>query len=146
MSDSQVTIVGNLTKPPELRSSASGRASCNFGIAVTRKWKQNDEWQEATSFFNVVCWGEMAENAAASLAKGHRVIVSGRLEQRNYEKDGERKSVVEIVADEVGPSLRWARAEVERITRDKPSAGTSLVGARTNRAPDPVYGDESEVF
>ncbi len=141
MSDSTVTLVGSLTREPELRFSTAGRPIASFGLAVNRRWQQNGEWQEAVSFFNVTAWGTLAENAAASLTKGARVIVTGRLEQRNYEtKDGEKRSVVEVVADDLGPSLRWARAEVERITRDKPeSSGTS--GGR-NRPPDPVYGDE----
>ena len=92
----------------------------------------------------------MGENAAASLNKGTRIIVTGRLEQRQYEtKEGEKRSVVEIVADEIGPSLRWARAEVERIARDggagsggSGSGGSGGGGASASRAPDPVYGDE----
>ena len=108
--------------------------------------------QEQTSFFNVVAWGTLGENAAASLNKGTRIIVTGRLEQRSYEtKEGEKRSVVEIVADEIGPSLRWARAEVERIARDSSgggnsgggqSSGNSNSNSGSNRAPDPVYGDE----
>ena len=91
----------------------------------------------------------MGENVAASLTKGTRVLVTGRLEQREYEtKEGEKRNVVEIVADEIGPSLRWARAEVERIARDGGgnSGGASNSGgggsSSGSRAPDPVYGDE----
>mgnify|MGYP000712248511 CR=1 FL=1 len=101
------------------------------------------------SFFNVVAWGTLGENAAASLTKGNRIIVTGRLEQRSYEtKEGEKRSVVEIIADEIGPSLRWARAEVERIARDGGSGGGGggqgggSGSSGFNRAPDPVYGDE----
>ena len=152
MADSVVTIVGNLTRDPELRFTAGGKGIANFGVAVNRRWQQNGEWQEKVSFFNVTAWDTLGENAAASLTKGTRIIVTGRLEQREYEtKDGEKRNVVEIVADEIGPSLRWARAEIERIARDSSgsggsgssSAGTaapSNVG--TSRAPDPVYGDE----
>jgi single-strand DNA-binding protein len=97
------------------------------------------------SFFNVVAWDSLGENAAASLNKGSRVIVTGRLEQRDYEtKEGDKRSVVEIVADEVGPSLRWARAEVERTQRsggDGASGGGSSSGG-SSRAADPIYGDE----
>ncbi len=99
-----------------------------------------------------MAWGALGENAAASLGKGTRVIVTGRLEQRQYEtKEGEKRSVVEIIADEIGPSLRWARAEVERIARDGGSGGGggnygggsgSGGGGGGNRTPDPVYGDE----
>ena len=137
MADSTITVVGNLTRDPELRFTTGGRGTANFGIAVSRRYQVNNEWQEQTSFFNIVAWGTLAENAAATLNKGHRVIVTGRLEQRSYDdKEGQKKSIVEIIADEIGPSLRWARAEIEKIARD--GGGNSGGG----RAPDPVYGDE----
>ena len=117
MADSTVTVVGNLTRDPELRFTSGGRGQASFGLAVSRRYQVNNEWQEQTSFFNVVAWGSLGENAAASLTKGTRIIVTGRLEQRSYEtKEGEKRSVVEIIADEIGPSLRWARAEIERTT------------------------------
>lgn len=115
-----VTVVGNLTRDPELRFLPNGTANTTFGVAVNRRWqnRQTNEWEEQVSFFNVVAWRELAENTAASLGKGDRVIITGRLEQRSYEtQDGEKRSVVEIVADEVGPSLRWAEAAVTRIER-----------------------------
>lgn len=155
MADSTVTVVGNLTKDPEIRFTTSGRGNASFGLAVNRRWQQNGEWQEQTSFFNVVAWGSLGENAAASLNKGTRVIVTGRLEQRSYEaQNGDKRSIVEIVADEIGPSLRWARAEVEKISRDSNQSGGGFSGGASsgggyggggsapNRAPDPVYGDE----
>lgn len=153
MADSTVTIVGNITRDPELRFTAGGKGIASFGLAVNRRWQQNGEWQEKVSFFNVTAWDTLGENIAASLTKGTRVIVTGRLEQREYEtKEGEKRNVVEIVADEIGPSLRWARAEVERIARDgggssgggSNSGGSSSGGGSSsaNRAPDPVYGDE----
>ncbi len=148
MADSTVTIVGNITRDPELRFTAGGKGIASFGLAVNRRWQQNGEWQEKVSFFNVTAWDSLGENIAASLTKGTRVIVTGRLEQREYEtKEGEKRNVVEIVADEIGPSLRWARAEVERISRDggaSTSGGSSSGGsaASASRAPDPVYGDE----
>ena len=120
MPDNSVTIIGNVTRDPELRFTASGQATATFGMAVNRRWmnRQTNEWQEAVSFLNVVCWHELAENAAETLHKGTRVIVTGRLEQRSWEtQDGEKKSIVEIVADEVGPSLRWASASVTRNER-----------------------------
>ena len=113
MADSTVTIVGNLTRDPEIRYTAGGAAKASFGVAVSRRWqnRQSQEWEEQTSFFNVVCWREMAENVSESLGKGSRVVVSGRLEQRSWEtENGDKRSVVEIVADDVGPSLRWATA------------------------------------
>ena len=120
MSGNNITIVGNVTRDPELRFTASGQATATFGIAVNRRWqnRQTNEWEEAVSFFNVVTWRELAENAAESLHKGTRVLVSGRLEQRSWETpDGEKKTVVDIVADEVGPSLRWASAQIVRNER-----------------------------
>lgn len=150
MADSNVTIVGNLTRDPELRFTAGGKGIASMGVAVNRRWQQNGEWQEKASFFNVTAWDTLGENAAASLTKGMRVVVTGRLEQREYEtKEGEKRNVVEIVADEIGPSLRWARAEVERIARDSGGSGggggnasASSGNSAGGRAPDPVYGDE----
>jgi single-strand DNA-binding protein len=140
-SENSVTLVGNLTRDPELRYTQSGRGVASFGLAVNRRYQQNGEWQEQTSFFNVVAWGDLGENAAASLNKGHRIVVTGRLEQRSYEtREGEKRNVVEVIADELGPSLRWAQAQVERISRDAADGGGG--GGGGGRAPDPVYGDE----
>ncbi|MEM9040615.1 MAG: single-stranded DNA-binding protein [Actinomycetota bacterium] len=142
-SENSVTLVGNLTRDPELRYTQSGRAVASFGMAVNRRWmnRQTNEWEENVSFFNIVAWGDLGENAAASLAKGSRTIVTGRLEQREYEtREGEKRSITEIVADELGPSLRWAQAQVERISRDSAPSGGG--GGAAAPAPDPVYGDE----
>src|SRR5205823_9352113 len=120
MADSTVTIVGNLTRDPEIRYTTGGSAKASFGVAVSRRWqnRQTQEWDEQTSFFNVVCWREMAENVAESLGKGSRVVVTGRLEQRSWEtENGEKRSVVEIVADDVGPSIRWVTAQISRNER-----------------------------
>ena len=145
--DNNVTLVGNLTRDPELRYTTGGRGVASFGLAVNRRWQQNGEWQEAVSFFNVVAWADLGENAAASLNKGNRIIVTGRLEQRSYEtREGEKRSVIEVIADDLGPSLRWAQAQVERISRDSADGGSGGGGgaaaAAGSRAPDPVYGDE----
>ena len=116
-----VTLVGNITRDPELRFTPSGQANCRMGLAVNRRWqdKASGEWKENTSFFDVISWGQMAENVGNSLKKGARVLVTGRLEQRSWEdKDsGQKRYAVEIIADEIGPSLRWATASVERIER-----------------------------
>ncbi len=120
MADSSITIVGGLGRDPEIRYTATGRAKATLGVAVSRRWqnRQTNEWEEQTSWFNVVVWGDMAENLSDTLSKGMRVIVTGRLEQRSWETEqGEKRSVVEIVADEVGPSLRWATADVKRSER-----------------------------
>jgi single-strand DNA-binding protein len=153
MPDNSITIVGNLTRDPELRYTPAGAATCQFGVAVNRVWtdRQTNEKKEATSFFNVVAWREMAENAGESLTKGSRVVVTGRLEQRSWETpDGEKRSVVEIVADEIGPSLRWATAQVVRNERRSGdgggfSGGPSAGGGGGQSRPvsnEPSYGDE----
>ena len=107
-----VTVVGNVTRDPELRFTPNGAPVCNFGVAWNRKG-QNDE--EIVSFFDVTCWSGLAENVAESISKGDRVVVYGRLDQRSWEsQEGERRSKVEIVADDVSPSLRWATVEITR--------------------------------
>ena len=119
-----VVLVGNITRDPELRFTPTGQATATFGLAVNRRWqnRQTQEWEEATSFFDVVCWREMAENAAESLTRGSRVIVTGRLDQRSWEnQEGEKRSKVEVTADEIGPSLRWATAQVTKNERRGPS-------------------------
>jgi single-strand DNA-binding protein len=140
-SDNTVTLVGNLTRDPELRYTTGGRGVASFGLAVNRRYQVNGEWQEQTSFFNVVAWAQLGENAAATLTKGSRAIVTGRLEQREYEtQSGEKRNVVEIIADEIGPSLRWATAQVERTTRS--DGGERPAGGGARSQPDAVYGDE----
>jgi len=114
-----VTLVGNLVEDPELRFTASGVAMARIRLAVNRRYRdRNNEWQEDTSFFGGTCWREVAENVAESLSKGDRVFITGRLEQRNWEtNEGEKRSVVEVRIDEVGPSLRWATATVTKTPR-----------------------------
>ncbi len=144
-SENSVTLVGNVTKDPELRYTTGGRGVASFGLAVNRRYQVNGEWQEQVSFFNIVAWGDLGENAAASINKGNRVIVTGRLEQRSYEtKEGDKRNVTEVIADELGPSLRWAQVQIERISRDDAAArtGGGGGGGGGGRAPDPVYGDE----
>ena len=125
MSGNSITIVGNITRDPELRFTPSGQANARLGVAVNRRWQDRNsgEWQEATSFFDVICWRELAENVSESLKRGTRVIVTGRLEQRTWEQEGNKRSVVEIIADEVAPSLRWATAKVEKTERRSGGGG-----------------------
>ena len=114
------TLSGNLTRDPEIRYTREGQANATFGMAVNRRWQQrgSEEWEESTSFFDVICWRDLAENVALSLVKGSRVIVTGRLEQHSWLADnGDRRSRVEITADEVGPSLRFATVEISRTER-----------------------------
>ena len=125
-----VTITGNLTRDPEIRYTRDGQATTTFGLAVNRRWqnRQSQEWEESTSFFDVVAWRDLGENVALSLTKGARVIVTARLEQRSWETDdGERRSKVELVADDIGPSLRFATAEVQRTLRQPADAETHEV-------------------
>ena len=146
MADSQVSVIGNITREPELRFTPNGQPKANFGLAVNRRWqnRQSNEWEEQTSFFNIVCWGSLAENVAESLPKGARVMVTGRLEQRSWETDnGEKRSIVEVVADEIGPSLRWATAEVKRNDR----RGPAEAGVSASRAvPNEPGGYDEEPF
>ena len=151
MADSVVTLVGNLTREPEMRFTPSGAGQSLFGIAVNYRRpdrQRQGEWIEETSFFNIVCWGTLAENVQG-LAKGTRVIVTGRIQQRSWETEqGEKRSVVEIVADEVAPSLRWASAEVRRVERrggDFGGGGGGGGGRQTANEPAAPYdgfGDE----
>jgi len=141
-----VTVIGNLVEDPELRFTASGVAMANIRVAVNRRWQKDGEWQEETSFFGGTLWREAAENAAESLQKGMRVIITGSLEQRSWEnQQGERRSVVEIRIDEMGPSLRWATASVTRTARggggDWNSGGGSG-GGGGNVPPAPVARDD----
>jgi single-strand DNA-binding protein len=118
--DNNVTVCGNLVRSAELRFTSGGQATCTFGVAVNRRWqnKQTQEWEEAVSFFDVVAWRELAENIAESLDRGDRVVVTGRLEQRTWESpEGEKRSKVEIIADDVAPSLRWATAQVTKVAK-----------------------------
>lgn len=118
MANDQVTLVGNLTRDPELRFTQSGRAVAQLGIAVNRRYQVNGEWKEEVSFFDIVAWGELGENVSASGGKGMRVIVVGRLQQRSWTtEDDEKRSKVEIVADSIGPDLRWATCEVLKTER-----------------------------
>jgi single-strand DNA-binding protein len=121
-----VTIVGNVTRDPELRFTPSGQAVASFGVAVNRRWqnKATNEWEEAVSFFDVTCWAAQAENVAETLARGTRCVVSGRLEQRSWETDqGDKRSKVEITADVVGASLEWATATL--VKNEKSQGGSA---------------------
>jgi single-strand DNA-binding protein len=140
-----VTLIGNVTRDPELRFTPSGQATATFGLAVNRRWqnRQTQEWEEAVSFFDIVLWRELAENAAESLHKGSRVIVTGRMEQRSWEtQEGDKRSKVEVIADEVGPSLRWATAQV--VKNERRSPGGSSDGAPPRVAPEPDAGGYDE--
>ena len=140
MNGNTVTLVGNITRDPELRFTPNGQATANFGLAVNRRYQDRQgEWQESTSFFDVVCWREMAENAAESLTKGARIIVTGRLEQRSWEsQEGDKRSKIEVIADEIGPSLRWATAAITRNERRTPAEGPPPGGGGGYSPPAPA--------
>ncbi len=146
-----VTLIGNLVDDPELRFTPSGVAMAKVRFAVNRRYQdRNGEWQEETSFFGGTLWRDAAENAAESLTKGTRVIVTGQLEQRNWEtQDGDKRSIVEVRIDEIGPSLRWATANVTRTPR---SGGSWDGGQQRSASPPPApvvrddYGPDEAPF
>lgn len=119
MNDCTVTLSGNLTRDPELKFTNSGQAVTSGSVAVNRRWRDAaGEWQDRVSFFNWTAWGELGENLSQSCSKGDRVVLTGRFEQREYEtRDGEKRTVYDLVVDDGGPSLRWATCEVERTHR-----------------------------
>jgi single-strand DNA-binding protein len=120
MPDTHVTITGNLTSDPELKFTPNGAAVANFRIAVTSRVRDGNTWRDGeTSFFRVNAWRQLAQHVTDSLSKGDRAVVIGRLRSRSWETPGgEQRSVVEIEADEVAPSLKWAIAKPERVSRN----------------------------
>ncbi|MGB3301794.1 MAG: single-stranded DNA-binding protein [Gordonia sp. (in: high G+C Gram-positive bacteria)] len=119
MTDTTITVIGNLTADPELRFTASGAPVANFTVASTPRTfdKNTNEWKDGEALFlRCSIWRDTAENVAESLKKGTRVIVQGKLKQRSWEKDGERRTSIELEVEEVGPSLRYATANVTRTT------------------------------
>jgi single-strand DNA-binding protein len=125
--DTVLTVIGNLTADPELRFTPSGAAVANFTVASTPRTfdRQSGEWKDGEALFlRCNIWRQAAENVAESLTRGARVIVSGRLKQRSYEtREGEKRTVVELEVEEVGPSLRYATAKVNKISRGSGSGG-----------------------
>lgn len=151
MPDNTVTVVGNITRDPELRFTPAGQAVATFGMAVNRRFQKNGQWEEQTSFFNVTAWGTLGENASNSLHKGARILVNGRLDQRSWEtQEGEKRSTVEIVADEIGPSLRWATVEITKNERREGGdfSGGGGGGSRpaANEPPPTYAGGDEEPF
>jgi single-strand DNA-binding protein len=127
--DTVITVIGNLTSDPELRFTPAGAAVANFTVASTPRTldKASGEWKDGEALFlRCNIWRQAAENVAESLTRGARVV-TGRLKQRSYDKDGEKRTVIELEVDEIGPSLRYATAKVNKVSRDggtsKPAAG-----------------------
>ena len=137
--ETQVTVIGNLAGDPELRFTSSGAAVANFRILSTPRTfdKQANEWKDGETLgLSCSIWREAAENVAESLTKGMRVIVQGRLVQRSYEtKDGEKRIVVELQVDEIGPSLRYASAKVTRAQRSGGGNSGGFSGAPAGNDP-----------
>ncbi len=149
-----VTLAGNATRDPELRFTPNGQAVATFGLAVNRSWrnKQTNEWEEQVSFFDITCWAQLAENVSESVTKGARVIVTGRLEQRSWETNGEKRNKVEVVADEIGTSLLRATVQVTRNERKEgfdggaPGSPMSSATAPVPSAPPAGYDTNEEPF
>jgi single-strand DNA-binding protein len=133
-----ITFIGNLTEDPELRFTSGGTGVATLRVASNRRFTdKSGQQQEETTFLNVNCWRELAENAAESLHKGDRVIVIGRVKVRSYEnKEGQTVWVTEIEADEIAPSLRWARASVSK------AGGSSSSGSSDSFTPPPPSDDD----
>lgn len=131
--DTTITVVGNLTADPELRFTPAGAAVANFTVASTPRTydRQSGEWKDGEALFlRCSIWREAAENVAESLTRGSRVIVSGRLKQRSFEtREGEKRTVVEVEVDEIGPSLRYATAKVNKASRSGAGGGGGGFGA-----------------
>jgi single-strand DNA-binding protein len=118
--ENQVTIVGNVTRDPELRYTPNGAALVKFGVAVNRRFKdESGQWKDGeTSFFDITAWRTLAENIAESVTQGTRVVVVGRLRTNSWETpEGDKRTKIEIEAEEIGPSLKWATAKVEKQGR-----------------------------
>src|ERR1700742_3499344 len=135
--DTVITVIGNLTADPELRFTPSGAAVANFTVASTPRTfdRQSGEWKDGEALFmRCNIWRQSAENVAESLTRGARVIVSGRLKQRSFEtREGEKRTVVEVEVDEIGPSLRYATAKVNKSSRSGGGSGFSGGGGGGSR-------------
>jgi single-strand DNA-binding protein len=145
--DNQVMLVGNLTDDPELRFTPNGAAVANFRLAVTPRVREGDSWKDGeTSFFRINVWRQQAENVAETLQKGARCIVVGRLRTRSWETpEGEKRSVTEVEADEIGPSLKFATAKVERSSRGGSGGGGGggdWAGSATGASKGGQFNDE----
>lgn len=133
MADSFISIQGNVTQNPELRFTGTGKGVASFSVAVNRSFQRNGQWEKETTFWNVVAWDSLGENAASSLSKGDRVSVTGRPQERRFErKDGSEGRVVEVVADDIAVSLKWATAEVSR--NSKSGGGFAAAGQPSQSA------------
>jgi single-strand DNA-binding protein len=136
--DNNITITGNLTRDPELRFTAGGAAVTDIGVAwnENRRNKETQEWENIPSYFDITCWFDLAENVAATLRKGDRVVVTGNLKWESWQTgDGETRSKVKVIADDVAPSLRWATIDNGAIQRTQSSGGGFNAGTPAPAAP-----------
>ncbi|WP_410585438.1 single-stranded DNA-binding protein [Amycolatopsis sp. lyj-108] len=143
-----ITVTGNLTSDPELRFTPSGKAVANFTVASTPRTRNSatGEWEDGQALFlRCTIWQQAAENVAESLTRGARVVVQGRLKQRSFEtRDGEKRTVVELDVDEIGPSLRYATAKVNKVTRTPSAQLASTASAPATAAVDDAWGPAPE--
>jgi single-strand DNA-binding protein len=148
--ETTITVIGNLCGDPELRFTPSGAAVTNFTVAATPRTydKHTEQWKDGdTLFLRCGIWREAAENVAESLVKGSRVIVTGRLKQRSYDKDGEKRTVYELDVDEVGPSLKFATAKVNKASRSGDGGGGFGSGGRqSGTSGDDPWGSSPTSF
>ncbi|WP_280245825.1 single-stranded DNA-binding protein [Nocardia abscessus] len=142
--ETSITVIGNLTADPELRYTPAGAAVANFTVASTPRIfdKATQEWKDGDALFmRCNIWRDAAENVAECLARGARVIVTGYLKQRSYEtREGEKRTVVELEVDEIGPSLRYAKAKPEKTTRGGGGGNSGGGGGRSQRADEDPWG------
>jgi len=147
--DATLTIIGNLTKDPEVRFANSGTAMVSFSVAVnkSRKDKTTGDWIKETSYFDCVLWGEQAENFANSFARGNRVIASGQLQQRKYEgQDGTEKTKLELIVDEIGATIKYATLAITKTERpDGASANGAGASAGNNFRANQFAGNGQRV-
>lgn len=140
--DTNITVVGNLTADVELNFTPSGAAVANFTVASTPRIfdRQSGEWKDGEALFmRCNLWRQAAEHAAESLTRGARVVVTGRLRQRNYEtKEGEKRTVIELEVEEIGPSLRYATVKVNKVSRNGGTSANAAQGDQWGSAPAPA--------
>lgn len=148
MSTAPVTVVGNVTADPDTIFAQNGNCKVSFGIAVDRNWKdpKSDEWKSETSFFNVIAWDPLASEGVRVITKGMRLVVTGRLTQRTYEKEGEKRSVVEIVADDIAVSVRSIESMERRVRNANGAGPDSGPAPRQAQAPTRKSSPSDEPF
>lgn len=145
MNGNVITMVGNITRDPELKFTRNGQAMLRVGIADNHGWKDKEgEWQTKVSFIDCVAWGQFAENLAETLEKGMRVVVTGRIDMQSWTNDNdEKRTKLELEVEGLGPDLRWATATVERNERDDGNKGRKSSGQKSR---EQEYDEDEEPF